>query len=174
MTKLQLAGVATAAIMAASLGACTPPNTKPAVDVTKEAAAISGIFDAETAGLKAKDVDKATSADSDDYLGFYPGYAPVKGRDGDIAANKQAFSDPAYTYSQKSTRLDVAASGDMATQVGTFEQSATNPVTKKVENTSGNWVATWRKNADGVWKLTAVAETEAPPSAPAAASNSKP
>ncbi len=170
MTKTQLAGAATAALMAASLGACNPPpNTKPKVDVAKETATITAIFDAQSAAAKAKDVDKLTEADSDDYLGFYPGFAPVKGRDGDVAANKQAFTDPAFAYSQKSTRIDVAASGDMASQVGTYEQSATNPVTKKVETTSGNLVGTWRKDASGAWRLTAVALTPAPPTAPSAA-----
>src|SRR5579863_9699819 len=169
MTKFQFVGVATTALLAASVSACNPPsNTRPAVDVAKEAATISALFDAQSAAAKAKDVDKLTAADSDDYLGFYPGFAPVKGRDGDVAANKQAFTDPGFAYSQKSTRIEVAASGDMASQVGTYEESATNPVTKKVEKTSGNLVGTWRKDASGAWKLTAVALTPAPPAAPAA------
>ena len=149
----------------ASLAACAKPA--PAVDTTKEAAAINAEDAAMNAAFKSKDADKAVAYDADDIINYGPGSPPIIGKAADLAANKAAFADPAYAFSFTVDRTEVAAAGDLAYQTGAYDTTATNPSTKQPEHTTGNWVATFKRASDGTWKLAAVAATQAtaPPSA---------
>jgi len=149
-----------------SLAACAKPAA-PAVDVAKEAAAINAEDAALNAAMKARDAGKAVAYDADDIVNYGPGAPPITSKAADLAANKAAFADPAYAFSFTVDRTEVAASGDLAYQTGAYDSTATNPATKKAEHSTGNWVATFKKAADGTWKLAAVAATQAtaPPAA---------
>ncbi|QUD87720.1 YybH family protein [Phenylobacterium montanum] len=154
---------AAALILIAGLGAC---SKTPTVDVAKEVAALQAEDAAINAAYKARDAVKATAYDAADYLSYTSGAPTVKGRDADLAGTKDSFTDPGFGFSFTADRTEVAKSGDLAYQAGSYTQTQTNPATKKVETVTGNWVAAWRKEPDGAWRIASEAVTQAP--APAA------
>jgi ketosteroid isomerase-like protein len=158
-------GLACAASLA-SLAACAKP-APPAVDVAKETAALTAVDAALNDAAKAKDADKAVAYDADDIVSYGPGAAPITSKAADLAATKAEYADPAFSFTFTVDRTVVAASGDLAYQTGAFDQTLTNPDTKKAERTAGNWVATFKKASDGTWQLSAAAATPTLP--PAAA-----
>jgi ketosteroid isomerase-like protein len=154
---LGVAGIA----MVSALTACA--KAPPAVDLTKEAAAINAEDVALNAALKAKDADKAVAYDADDIVSWAPGAPAVHSKADDLAGNKVAFADPAFAFSFTVDHTEVAKSGDLAYQTGGYTQTDTNPTTHKVETLAGNWVTSWRKAADGTWQIAASASTQATP-----------
>jgi ketosteroid isomerase-like protein len=154
-------GLVCAAVLA-SLAACAKP-----VDVAKETAAIKAEDAALNAAIKAKNADGAVAYDADDIISYGAGAPPITSKAADLAATKSIYADPNYRFSFTADRTDVAASGDLAYQSGSYAETATNPDTSQPENSTGNWVAVFKKSKDDVWKLTAVSATPAPAPAPA-------
>jgi ketosteroid isomerase-like protein len=158
-------GLLAAVLVLPALAACQQPA---AVDSAKEEAAINAQIDVLNAGLKAKDADKVVSIDAADVRG-YGGGPDTSGKDEDLKNNKAAMADPGYAGSVKVEHTEVAKSGDLAWQSGTWDFSGTDPATKAAAHQAGHWVAAWRKDKDGSWKMAAVSAASAPPAAPAAA-----
>jgi ketosteroid isomerase-like protein len=160
-------GLMAAVLVLPALAACQQPA---AVDTAKEEAAINAQVDAVNAAIKAKDADKLVSIDADDIRGYGGGGPDVASKDEDLKADKVMVADPAYGGSVKAEHLEVAKSGDLAVQTGSFDFTGTNPQTKAVEHSTGHWVAGWRKDKDGAWKMAAIGVAPAgPAAAPAAA-----
>jgi ketosteroid isomerase-like protein len=151
---------------AVSLAGCkAPAPTAPVVDLAKEGAALNAENDVLNAAVIAKDADKIVAYDTDDTVAWIPDSPAVHGKAEDLAGWKASFADPAFAYSQTVQRTEVAKSGDLAYQTGSYDLTDTNPTTHKVEHLSGNWINTFRKGADGIWRSSAFAATQAPPSA---------
>jgi len=163
MTVKLPVGLLAAAAMLPALSACQKPAAT--VDETKETAAISAQIDAFNAAAKAKDAVKAVAIDASDVRG-YGGGPDINGPDEDLKATKAMMADPAYSFAVKPEHTEVAKSGELAFQTGTFEAAGTNPQTKAVEHATGHFVAVWRKDAGGAWKLAAVSSASPPPAAP--------
>jgi ketosteroid isomerase-like protein len=157
-------GLLAAAAMLPALSACQQPAAT--VDVAKETAAINAQIDAFNAAAKAKDATKAVAIDATDMRG-YGGGPDVAGPDEDLKVTKAMMADPAYGFAVKPDHTEVAKSGELAFQTGSFEAAYTNPQTKAVEHAPGHFVAVWRKDAAGAWKLAAVSSANAPPAAAA-------
>jgi len=167
-------GLLAAAALAPALGACQQPAAT--VDTAKEAAALNAQVDAFNAAAKAKDADKMVALDAADVKG-YGGGPDINGRDEDLKATKAQLADPAYSFAVKPDHTEVAKSGELAFQTGTFEAAGTSPTTKAVEHVAGHFVAVFRKDADGTWKLAAVSSSpnsSMPAAAPAPAAEAKP
>jgi len=158
-------GLIAAAALAGGLAACQKPAA--AVDPSKETAAIQAQIDAFNAAARARDAEKMTAMDAPDFKG-YGGGPDVTGRDEDLKATKAQVADPAYAFVVKAEHTDVAKSGDLALQTGTFDASGTNPATKAVEHVTGHYVAGWKKDDQGTWRLAEVSSAPAA-AAPAAA-----
>ena len=158
MPKTSDCARAAAMALLAGLAAC---SKAPATSVAKEVAALQAEDAAINAAYKARDAAKATAYDAADYLSYTSGSPTVKGRDADLQGTKDAFADPGYSFSFSADRTEVAKSGDLAYQAGGYSQSQTNPTTHKVETVTGNWVATFRKEPDGVWRIASEAVTQA-------------
>jgi ketosteroid isomerase-like protein len=63
--------------------------------------------------------------------------------------------------------VDVAKSGDLGYSAGTYKLTVTDPATHKPINDHGNYVTTFRKQADGTWKAVAdIATSSVPPMPP--------
>jgi ketosteroid isomerase-like protein len=163
-----------AAGFAAGLASCAKPP--PTVDVAKETDAINAEDAAINAAFKAKDADKAVAYDADDVTSWAPGSPPITSKVEDLASTKASFLDPGYSFSFAAGHTEIAKAGDLAYQTGSFNMTATNPATHKVEAMSGNWVAAFKKADDGTWKIAAVAATPgaAASAAPAAANAAAP
>jgi ketosteroid isomerase-like protein len=81
---------------------------------------------------------------------------PLRGREALIAAIKRAPEDKDYTMVFIPEKVDVAASGDLAVSIGSFEQHRSLPV-KMVK--TGTYLVSYRKQPDGAWLVTALCST---------------
>ena len=79
------------------------------------------------------------------------GVPDIKG----IAAIREAIpammQDPAFALSFEADRVEVARSGDLAYETGSYTMTMTGP-DKKPATEKGHYVVVWRKGADGAWK----------------------
>jgi uncharacterized protein (TIGR02246 family) len=157
------------AVIALSMAACnqTPP---PAPDTHD--ADVKAITDTEVQANQAwaaKDLEKAMAFYADDAVLMTPGSEAVNGKDAVRASMKDMMADPALSLTFQSSKVDVAKSGDLGYTVGTYKLTVTDPITHKPINDHGNYVTTFRKQADGSWKAVAdIASSAVPPPAPPA------
>lgn len=76
------------------------------------------------------------------------------------------MESPGLAIGWKPTRVQVAASGDMAWVSGAYEVT-TNDASGKAVNDHGKYLEVWKKQADGNWKCAAdMWNSDLPPSAP--------
>ena len=103
-------------------------------------------------GINSKDIDKATKYDAPDLVSMESGRPPSTGakadRDGLSIAFKYA---PEWHLSLIDESVDVAKGGDMAVYRGTYAEDSKHdgvPFTH-----TGNYVAGFRLDPDGVWRV---------------------
>ncbi len=175
MNTSKLAGVATAALLAATLSACAKPEAaKPAVDTAKVAEAVKADVTQLVADFNAKDVAKAVAHDAPDYVSMFHGAPNTVGVAADTETTKMQMSDPAMKLAANIEAVDVAQAGDMAVVRSTYDYTFTDPATKAVKTEHGNWLLGYKKQADGAWKVAWGVVSDAPASAPAAAAPAAP
>ncbi len=61
------------------------------------------------------------------------------------------FATPGFSSDESTTKIEVAASGDLAYQRGTYVLGAEDGQGKPTKST-GKFVVLWRKQSDGKWK----------------------
>jgi len=61
------------------------------------------------------------------------------------------LASPGFVISWKTTKVEVAKSGDLAFLSGTYEVTMNDPSGKPI-NDRGKYVEVWEKQADGKWK----------------------
>jgi ketosteroid isomerase-like protein len=170
MTKIQLAGAAMAVLMATSLGACKPPaSAKPAVDTSKIGDAVKADVAQLVADFNAHDATKVAGHDAADVVQMAHGQPNTVGAAADLASNQKGFAgdqNPHVTVANPV--VDVAVSGDMAVYRSTYVFTVTDPKTKKVVTENGNYVAGYKQQADGSWKIawSVISDTGPAPAAP--------
>lgn len=168
MTKTK---IAMASLIALSLAACAKTDAaKPAADTAKIADAVKADADQLVADLNAKNLDKAVAHDAPKIMGMFHGQANVTSPAEDKAATKGATDDPAFHLAVADESVDVAQAGDMAIYHATYTATQTDPKTRKVGNETGNWVAVYKPQPDGSWKIAMnmIADTAPAAAAPAA------
>jgi len=157
MTKIHFTGAASAALMAASLCACTPPPKsadKATVDTGKIADAVKADEDQLTADFNAHDLTKAVSHDAPDIVGMFHGQPNIVGPAADTESTKKMFAAmPDAHIAVADEHVDVASAGDMAVYHATYTFTFTDPKTKKPSTETGNIVAGYKPQADGSWKM---------------------
>ena len=140
-----------------------PPDTREA-----DAKAIRELEDTWSKVMGTKDAAKFASYYAADASLYITGVPAMHGTEAISKGLKGAMDDPNFSSTFKTTRVHVAKSGDMACSEGTYDQTGTDPVSKKKVPEKGNYVTCWMKQADDNWK--AVADiTAAEPAALAAA-----
>ena len=138
-----------AVLLLVVLGGCAPQ-----VDIAAEKAAIRELTDIDwmEAG-KEKDIDRWVSFHTDDAILIVPNAPLIAGKDAIHELVSAMTSAPGWAAHWESTEIEVSRSGDLAysygPQVTTVHDAEGNPVTSKQQ-----WVATWKKQADGSWKCT--------------------
>jgi len=99
----------------------------------------------------AKDLDKTASYYADDAFVLPPNMPAIQGRQGARAMWQGMFSVPGFGGGWKSSKIEVARSGDLGYVTGTYELSESaaggKPTTDK-----GKYLEVWKKQADGSWK----------------------
>jgi uncharacterized protein (TIGR02246 family) len=160
---------ALALALALALAACAqppapsvPPDTRVADD-----AALRALIQDWSAAAQAKDAARFVSVYADDAVVMMAGAPDIRG----IAAIREAvpamMQDPAFALSFEADRVEVARSGDLAYETGSYSMTMTGS-DKKPATEKGHYVVVWRKGADGAWKVVVDAPLSDPALAPEA------
>lgn len=107
-----------------------------------------------SAAAGAKDIDKTVSYYSEDAVVMPPNAPSATTRQTIRTAWKEMLTTPGAAISWKTTKVEVAKSGDLACLSGTYEL-AMNDAGGKPVNDRGKYVEVWQKQADGTWKVVA-------------------
>jgi ketosteroid isomerase-like protein len=167
MTRFQLTGAAMAVLVAGSLGACNKmgPAT-PAADTAKISDAVKADVARLATDFNAHDTTKVVSHDAPGVVQMYHGAPNVVGVDADTEGSKAFFkTNPDTKVSVADATVDVAASGDMAVYRSTFTLTYTDPKTHKPTTDTGNYLAGYRAQPDGSWKIAWSVVSDTPPAA---------
>ncbi len=107
-----------------------------------------------SAAAESKDVGKFISYYAEDGAAL-PFNAPIaKGKEQTEKLWAGLMSMPGFALSFAPTKIEVAKSGEMAYDVGTFELKL-NDASGKSTTTLGKYVVVWKKQADKQWKAVA-------------------
>jgi ketosteroid isomerase-like protein len=107
-----------------------------------------------SAAAGSKDVEKTISYYADD-ASAYPFNAPIAtGKEQIRQVWEHLVSIPGFSLSFTPTKIEVAKSGDLAYDVGTFELK-TNDTQGNVVSQVGKYVVVWKKQKNLKWKVVA-------------------
>jgi len=149
---LFLAAVAT---VFAGCGSAQSPQAASVDTRAQDEAAIRAAAADWGRAIEAKDLDQTVAFYADDAW-VYPQNAPVaKTADQRRAVWAAFFAIPGASDMEGDiSRVDVARSGDLAVEFGTFAMTMNDKRGKPVTETE-KYVVTWKKQADGKWKAVA-------------------
>ena len=122
-----------------------------------------------SAAAAAKDLEKTISFYSENAL-VLPTNAPAATTKEAIRNTwKDLLASPGVAISWKTTKVEVARSGDIAYTTGTYELTV-NDASGKPINDRGKYAEVWKKQTDGKWKVAVdIWNSDLPPSAAAPA-----
>jgi uncharacterized protein (TIGR02246 family) len=143
----------------------------PAHGGDKHAAAVQAITDNEARWnreFELRDLDKMLAHYADDAVMIVPGLPASRGKDAIRSGLKDMLADPAMSLKFQISRVEVAESGDMATSLGTFTVTMTDPDTGKPGTSAGNYVTVYKKRG-GEWKAVFDIASPGPATRPAPA-----
>ncbi|MCB2066172.1 MAG: SgcJ/EcaC family oxidoreductase [Erythrobacter sp.] len=168
MSRLHLALIAPLAVLA---GCAQSADTPAPVDSDAVLEAIAAVEQGQEAAFNADDVDGALAVYAPDARFFDAGSPPLVGAEAIRPAFTAMLADPAAALAI--TRLDawVAASGELAVTVSSYDQTYTGEAGAPV-HVSGVNQTVWGLQDDGSWKIVADfnggtgAAAAAPPAAP--------
>src|SRR6266567_8148207 len=107
-----------------------------------------------SAAAGAKDLDKTVAFYSEDAI-VLPTNAPAATTKEAIRNTwKDLLASPGLAISWKTTKVEVAKSGDIAYTTGTYELTMNDASGKPVPD-HGKYVEVWKKQSDGKWKVVA-------------------
>ena len=113
----------------------------------------------------AKDLDKTVSYYADGATVMPPNGPSATTKDAIRSAWKDMLTDASISW--KTTKVEVAQSGDLGYTSGTYEVSLNDPTGKPV-NDHGKYLEVWKKQADGSWKCVMdIWNSDLPATAPA-------
>ena len=98
-----------------------------------------------------RDLDKAVSFYAEDASYLPPGAPIVVGKDAIRKAWANFLAIPGITLKTTTTKVDVARSGDLAYEIGTWDMTMNDKEGKPV-NSKGKYVVAWKKQPGGDWK----------------------
>jgi uncharacterized protein (TIGR02246 family) len=124
----------------------SPADTKSAIEK-----ALRDLDAQWSAAAGAKDLDQTVSFYSDDAIVMAPNASAANTKETIRSAWKEMLTTPGAAISWKTTKVEVAKSGDLACLSGTYEVTMNDP-SGKPANDHGKYVEVWEKQADGKWK----------------------
>jgi ketosteroid isomerase-like protein len=104
-----------------------------------------------SAAAGAKDLDKTVSFYSDDAIVMPPNASAATTKEAIRKVWQDLLASPGLGISWKTTKVEVAKSGDLACLSGTYEVTMNDPSAKPT-NDHGKYVEVWERQADGKWK----------------------
>lgn len=116
-----------------------------------------------TAAATARDLDRLVGFYASDAVIVSAGRPPIRGR-----AAFLAHLEPlrrAVGFEARKTPQDIQVSGDLGYVRGVYSNRFTDPTTRRTETNAGTYVAIYRRQADGAWRiaLDVTAPDPAPP-----------
>jgi uncharacterized protein (TIGR02246 family) len=151
-------------LLLAGCNTAPPAPSTPAVDISAEKAKIHDLEAAWAKDAAAKDLDKSVANYADDAILITPGMPAAKTKDAVRAGWKGMLDDPNLKIAFSPDRIEVSASGDLATTEGSYTMTMTNPKTKKPVEDKGTYLTVYKKQADGNWKaIEDTTSSEIPP-----------
>ncbi len=150
MKKLELCVVVATLLVVPvllSLSACSSPQANIA-EVQKSIRATEADF-AKAAG--AKDLEKALSFYAEDAVLLAPNEPIAVGKAAIRASWSKMLAMPDFALTWDVTNVEVAKSGDLAFDYGSYKMSYAEPSGRKAED-RGKFATVWKKLADGSWK----------------------
>jgi ketosteroid isomerase-like protein len=143
--------IAFACLSAALLAGCGPVS-KPPVDTAKVVDAIKTDEVHWNADYKSGDAAKVAAHFARDAVAMNSGSPPLVGSAAIQSADSRFIAQPGFSFSFVSSRVDVAASGDLAAARGGYTLTTTDPKTGAPTTVVGNYVTVCKPGADGVWR----------------------
>jgi ketosteroid isomerase-like protein len=104
-----------------------------------------------SAAAGAKDVEKTVSFYSEDAVVMPPNAPADTTKEAIRKGWQDLLATPGLLISWKTTKLEVAKSGDLAFLSGTYEMTMHDPSGKPI-NDRGKYVEVWEKQPTGKWK----------------------
>jgi uncharacterized protein (TIGR02246 family) len=126
-----------------------PPDTRKADEAAIRAASAEW-----NKAAQARDLDKSVSYYAEDAVDFIDKGALVKGKNSIRLAWKDILAPTAPALSFATTFVEVARSGDLAYEYGTYDL-VTEVKKGKPTDEKGKYVTVWKKQPDGSWKVVA-------------------
>jgi uncharacterized protein (TIGR02246 family) len=102
-----------------------------------------------TAG--AKDLEKTVAFYSEDAMVLPPNASAATSKEAIRRVWQDLLASPSLVISWKTTKVEVAKSGDLACLSGTYDLTM-NDASGKPINDHGKYVEVWEKQSDGKWK----------------------
>jgi len=138
------------------------PDTREA-----DAKAIRELESAWTKDINSHDAAKWAAYYADDAVLMIPGMKPMKGKAAILDGLKPFSADPNLSLNFTANTVEVAKSGDLAVTQGNYTMTMTDPVSKNKMTDTGTYETTFKKQADGSWKVVFDANvSDVPPPAP--------
>jgi ketosteroid isomerase-like protein len=122
-----------------------------AADTTAIEQALRDLDGQWSAAAGTKDIDKIISFYSDDAIVMPPNTSAATTKEAIRRVWQDLLASPALVISWKTTKVEVAKSGDLACLSGTYELTM-NDASGKPINDRGKYVEVWEKQSDGKWK----------------------
>ncbi|MGD0184228.1 MAG: DUF4440 domain-containing protein [Roseiarcus sp.] len=124
------------------------------VDTGKIAATIKADVAQLLADYNARDPVRTASHDAPNVVQMVHGGPNVVGQAADLASDRKQFAaHPKAQTTLSNDAVEVAASGEMAIYRATYNSTFTEKRTKRTWTETGNWVAGYRLQPDGSWKI---------------------
>jgi uncharacterized protein (TIGR02246 family) len=105
-----------------------------------------------SAAAEAKDLDKTVSYYADDAIVMPPNAPPATTKEAIRSAWNEMLTSPGAAISWKATKVEVAKGGDLAYVSGTYQETMADASGKRVQD-RGKYVAIFKKQSDGAWKV---------------------
>ena len=147
--------VCAASVVGCSTGTTNQPQSQasaaPADTRAADEAAVRAASAAWSQASTAKDVDKAVSFYTDDAVQMPNKAAVTKGKENIRKNWIPMLAMPGPGLSFQTTSVEIARSGDLAYETGTYDFATTDKKDKTTDE-KGKYVVVWKKQADGSWK----------------------
>ena len=116
-------------------------------------AALRKLDDEWSRAAGSKDVEKTISYYSDDAILMLPNLPRLTGKESIRTLWKEMFASQTFSGGWKTTKVEVARSGDLAYVTGDYEFNETDSGRSMTD--TGKYLQVWKKQPDGSWKCTA-------------------
>jgi ketosteroid isomerase-like protein len=152
---LRLVGrfVGLASLLVIALTACKPAQNPAAADSSVEADSASIRTEAEAwfKAIDAKDLEKTLSFYASDAQYLSAGRPAATTADARRKLWIEDFGTPGFSSDEATTQIEVARSGDLAYQRGTYVATMQNE-RGQMTSSPGKFVVVWKKQSDHRWK----------------------